>query len=736
MDAKPNSNSPSSVPAEATAPPFNLQTVLVALRCWWKAAVPAAVVLSAIAGTVVYFITPPTYTASAWLIIKANQENLLREQGQNDSVRFIANQTELIKSPPIVDPVASKPAVAATPEIAREPDLSQAIIRKVKIRSLSRSDFFVIEFSSTVPKQAALVANELAKSYFAHQQRDATFRTSALIRLLEDQLTTQQAKVEDLRKRWRDLAMTTSGIDPFAVKPTENNLQLHNPNAELQSQLLKIQMEQLTLEVQIKYLESELAIGTTAEPTPWELEQMVQKHPDVERQLMEVAMHERKLSEYRERVANPDKNTALMQIEKDISKAQERLAKVQEQQRPKLKEELAKILANKLDSDLARRRQELSANKLMQTVIQERLTTQITSQKEFREKSFDEEMLRTEYESSYKLYEAIKAKIDMMRLEQRAPDRVEMFKEASIPVRPDVALPFKKMGMAAIAAFLLPFGLAVGVELLFRRVTTRDQLEHGGKITVVGEVTSLPRKLKRNSNQKNGRHWELQLFEESIDGLRTYLSLVNSLHDMKVLAVASAISREGKTSLAAQLAISMATSTGEPTLLVDGDLRSPDIHRIFGIDRGPGVVEILDASVSVEDAINDSFSDQLHLLPAGECEISPHRIVGNGKFAAMILKLREKYRHIIIDTPPVLAASEALVMARAADATILCVRRDFSRVGQVQDAYARLQGAGVNTAGAVLNGVPSRQYAYRYGSYYFDQAAVGADVVDQRVLKS
>ena len=99
-------------------------------------------------------------------------------------------------------------------------------------------------------------------------------------------------------------------------------------------------------------------------------------------------------------------------------------------------------------------------------------------------------------------------------------------------------------------------------------------------------------------------------------------------------------------------------------------------------------------------------------------------------------KLREKYRNIIIDTPPILAASEALVMARAADATILGLRRDFTRVEQVKDAYARLQGAGVHTAGAVLNGVPSRQYAYRYGSYYFEQAATNADADNEGLVNS
>jgi Mrp family chromosome partitioning ATPase len=133
------------------------------------------------------------------------------------------------------------------------------------------------------------------------------------------------------------------------------------------------------------------------------------------------------------------------------------------------------------------------------------------------------------------------------------------------------------------------------------------------------------------------------------------------------------------------------------------------------------VGEVLHNRVPLDDAIDTSFSQNLHVLPAGNRDTSPHRILGSGKFSALLEKLREKYVHIIIDTPPVLAASEALVLARAADAAILCVRRDYSRVDQVRDAYARLQAAGVKTAGAVLNGVPARYYTYRYGRYGFDQ---------------
>jgi len=149
-------------------------------------------------------------------------------------------------------------------------------------------------------------------------------------------------------------------------------------------------------------------------------------------------------------------------------------------------------------------------------------------------------------------------------------------------------------------------------------------------------------------------------------------------------------------------------------------MRSPDIHRVFNVERGPGLCEVLKGECSSEEAIHTGFSEMLHVLTAGELDSSPHRLVGNNTFASLVEKLREKYENIIIDTPPILAASEALLIANVADAAIICVRRDFSRVDQVTDAFSRLQSAGVNTAGAVLNGVPLHAYAYRYGSYYYE----------------
>jgi capsular exopolysaccharide synthesis family protein len=268
-----------------------------------------------------------------------------------------------------------------------------------------------------------------------------------------------------------------------------------------------------------------------------------------------------------------------------------------------------------------------------------------------------------------------------------------------------------------MVAFLLPFGLAIGVEFLNRRVSDRHQLESAKGIQVVGEITALPRRQRPRRLGMSSPSHELQLFEESIDGLRTYLTVVDSLREHRSFAVMSAISQEGKSNLAAQLAMSVASATGEQVLLIDGDMRSPDVDEIFGVNRDPGLAGILRGECSAGDAIHKDFSENLHLLPAGTLDTSPHRLLGKGEFGLLLTHLREQYRYIIVDTPPILPASESLVMARATDAAVLCVRRDYSRIEQVAEAYHRLQAAGVKTAGAVINGIPVRSYVYRYGRY-------------------
>jgi capsular exopolysaccharide synthesis family protein len=305
------------------------------------------------------------------------------------------------------------------------------------------------------------------------------------------------------------------------------------------------------------------------------------------------------------------------------------------------------------------------------------------------------------------VFERIASRLMALRTEQRAPERVNRLQSAEVPTAPvvSVATLYKKMGLACFGSFLLPFALAVLRERLLQRVGDVRQLREDLHLPVVGQIAQLP--LRAHSLQQTASRRareDLQLFQESVDALRVCLMTSESLQDMRVLAVTSAANNEGKTSVAVQLAVSIAGACGEKTLLIDGDLRSPDVHRVLGVAGRPGLAELLAHECRIEDGAIQNWSN---------------RLLGNGAFGELLEELRRRYRYIVIDTPPVLAASEAVILARAADACLLCAMRDVSRVEQVREVGSRLAVAGAEPVGIVLSGIPSRQYGYYYGRYSY-----------------
>ena len=105
------------------------------------------------------------------------------------------------------------------------------------------------------------------------------------------------------------------------------------------------------------------------------------------------------------------------------------------------------------------------------------------------------------------------------------------------------------------------------------------------------------------------------------------------------------------------------------------------------------------------------------MLTAGRLQTNPHKLIGNA-FRDILEEARKQYRYIVIDSPPVLAASESLVLCKVADASLVCAMRNVSRLDQVHMVCSRLQAAGAKPAGIVLNGVPTKRYAYDYGYGY------------------
>jgi Mrp family chromosome partitioning ATPase len=131
-----------------------------------------------------------------------------------------------------------------------------------------------------------------------------------------------------------------------------------------------------------------------------------------------------------------------------------------------------------------------------------------------------------------------------------------------------------------------------------------------------------------------------------------------------------------------------------------------------------GLVGYLNGTDEWRDLVDRDWNDSIHLMTSGQLKGSPHRLLSNGRFEKLIEEARQEYDYIVVDTPPVLPASEALLFAKVADAVLMCALRDKSRIEQLVQAYQRLESSGCKVAGSVLSGVPVREYASYYGDYY------------------
>jgi Mrp family chromosome partitioning ATPase len=134
------------------------------------------------------------------------------------------------------------------------------------------------------------------------------------------------------------------------------------------------------------------------------------------------------------------------------------------------------------------------------------------------------------------------------------------------------------------------------------------------------------------------------------------------------------------------------------------------------------LADFLEDRISFAAAVNTSCSELVHVLPAGNMTLNPHTVINNGGLKRLLDEVRGAYAYVVLDTPPILLASEALSVAVVADGTLLCAMRDRSREGQVRSAGERLRSVGARVLGAVLSGIPSRQYTARYGNYPYSRS--------------
>jgi capsular exopolysaccharide synthesis family protein len=304
---------------------------------------------------------------------------------------------------------------------------------------------------------------------------------------------------------------------------------------------------------------------------------------------------------------------------------------------------------------------------------------------------------------------------EAITVELKAPSDVTEMEKAYI-THPDEA---KRKLVAASSSGLGALGLVLFViswlEFRRQRINSVDEVVHGLGLKLMGTVPAFPSRRQLRLTGGNGSpdlRWQ-NILTESVDTARTMLLHMARSESIRVVMVTSATGGEGKTSLSSHLAASLARA-GRKTLLLDADLRNPAIHRLFSIERSPGLCEILRGEATLRDTIRPTPAPGLSFVPAGRCDNLALQALAQDSLKPIYDQTRAEFDFVIVDSAPVLPVADSLLVAQSADAVIFSILHDVSRLPKVYAAHKRLEMLGIRMLGAVVSGTHVDSYGPDY----------------------
>jgi len=696
----------------------------ILLRHKWTIA--TVVLVALIVGAIVSFSTTPLFDAVGRIVINREGDDAgvmknAEVPGESDYDYMVAmdTQTRILESDAIAKLVirrldldsnsvfAGKLAAqrsstpdSATPETRyiephREASLVAKFSSSLQIDSIPRTRLLEIHFSSPDPNLAARVVNTLTDTYIEQNYKTHMAGTMRTSEWLSDQLSDLQLKVEESQEKLVRY-QKEHGILGIDDKQNIITSKLDEMNQELTAaegdRIQKESIYRLAISGDPELLSNLDPLSPLAK--------LRNQETDLHRQIAQSSV--RFDSAYPE---VQELNHQLRSVEDDIKTESARLASKYE------KEYFAALEREKL--------------------LRAALEDQKGEANHLNESAIEYGVLKHDLDSNRQLYE------DLLQKSKEAgvmtglrSNNIRIVDPAAAPTSP------YKPNLRHDLFFSLLAGLASGAVLAFA-LESRDNAVHSSE--QVEMITALPSLavIPALSRSKLARFSDTSLVRpaavasvlrpqsemaEAYRALRTSILLSRDGKAAKVLMITSALPQEGKTTTSVNLAVVLAQQ-GARVLLIEADLRRADISPVLGIDSETGLSSVLDRRASAQAAIRPVPGvPNLSILPAGPTVLYPSELLGSVRMKDLILGLRQDFDHIVIDTPPVLSVTDAVLLSAVADVTLLVTRAGTTSKAALRRVRDVLGQVDARLLGVVLNAVDLGQAdRYYYGAYQQDR---------------
>jgi len=300
-------------------------------------------------------------------------------------------------------------------------------------------------------------------------------------------------------------------------------------------------------------------------------------------------------------------------------------------------------------------------------------------------------------------------------LASQRPDAREVSR-AVVPEEPSYPMKTAILALAFLAAAFLGLMIALVLESLDDALRSTDQLERATGMLPLG---LMPRMGRRELKGRAPLDYLLEepttAFSESVRALFSAIVTKARGEDLGTLLITSSTVNEGKTTVATCLASMMATS-GKRVALVDADSRRGSVAGLMGLAEGPGLMEVLNDRATLSEVLHKHEASGVHVIGAGKAPLNPPAALASPRFAATMRELKAHYDIVIVDSPPIMAVSDALTIAGNVDATLMVAQWGRTKRTSLALSARQLNNAGARLIGGVLTHVDAGKYAlYGYG---------------------
>ena len=591
--------------------------------------------------------------------------------------------------------LSSAPAEVGVPdagETSRQSRVIDAFLDALTVAPIRNSSLVDVRFGSRDPRMAAAVANAVVKQYIDQNLEYKFLSTKEASDWLGEQLAVERKKLEDSEQalqRYREKG------DAVALEDRQNIVvqRLTDLNSAY-TRARTDRFEKEALYNQLKSLQNDRAALDTfpAILSNTFIQQLKSQLADLQRQQAQLA----------DRLG--EKHPDMIKLNSAIQNTE-----------AKLQGELGKVVQSVRNEFLSAQAKERS--------LASELEAQKSGALSLNRKGIEYSVLRREAESNKQMYEALmqRAKETGISGELKASN-IRVVDQAEVPRKP--VRPRKTMNLllGLFGGLMAGIGLAFFVEYLDNRVKSPDEIRQFLGLSFLGLVPSVREQDLQDGQSPMVSETVPQNFAEAFREIRTSVMFSSADVGSRSVLITSTQPSEGKSVVAANLAVSLAHA-GQRVLLVDADMRKPRLHELMKVEQDPGLSSLLVGRAKVNEVVQKTSTSNLWVMPAGPNPPNPAELLGSTRLVELLRALSEHFDWIVLDSPPVMAVTDASVIAHRTTGIIFVVGSEQVNRHKALTAVQKLQGSKAKILGVVLNRANVQRNPYYYSHYYTHEYA-------------